>query len=481
MCSVCPGNGPCWCLLQEAPRTSNNAFEGSALIKACGKLELLSKMLRHIYGSEHRVLIFSQVGWVWGWSCGTAQRDAQTYLRLRAPRTHLLPGGLGVRLIMWNCSARCSDISTAQSTAYSSSPRWVGCEVDHVELLSEMLRHIYGSEHRVLIFSQVGWVWGWSCGTAQRDAQTYLRLRAPCTHLLPGGLGVRLIMWNCSARCSDISTAQSTVYSSSPRWVGCEVDHVELLSEMLRHIYGSEHRVLIFSQVGWVWGWSCGTAQRDAQTYLRLRAPCTHLLPGGLGVRLIMWNCSARCSDISTAQSTVYSSSPRWVGCEVDHVELLSEMLRHIYGSEHRVLIFSQVGWVWGWSCGTAQRDAQTYLRLRAPCTHLLPGGLGVRLIMWNCSARCSDISTAQSTVYSSSPRWVGCEVDHVELLSKMLRHIYGSEHRVLIFSQVGWVWGWSCGTAQQDTSHFYILLIMVLIRYVFWTLFLRVQFCSPL
>lgn len=79
MGSVCPGNGPCWCLLQEAPRTSNNAFEGSALIKACGKLELLSKMLRHIYGSEHRVLIFSQVGWVWGWSYGTAQQDTSHF------------------------------------------------------------------------------------------------------------------------------------------------------------------------------------------------------------------------------------------------------------------------------------------------------------------------------------------------------------------------------------------------------------------
>lgn len=45
----------------EAPRTANNAFEGSALIKACGKLELLSKMLKELYGTEHRVLIFSQM------------------------------------------------------------------------------------------------------------------------------------------------------------------------------------------------------------------------------------------------------------------------------------------------------------------------------------------------------------------------------------------------------------------------------------
>ncbi|KAH9488281.1 choline dehydrogenase 5 [Bulinus truncatus] len=46
---------------QEAPRTHNNAFEGTALIKACGKLELLSKMLRELFGTGHRVLIFSQM------------------------------------------------------------------------------------------------------------------------------------------------------------------------------------------------------------------------------------------------------------------------------------------------------------------------------------------------------------------------------------------------------------------------------------
>jgi len=45
----------------EAPRTANNAFEGSALIKGCGKLELLSKMLKQLKGTEHRVLIFSQM------------------------------------------------------------------------------------------------------------------------------------------------------------------------------------------------------------------------------------------------------------------------------------------------------------------------------------------------------------------------------------------------------------------------------------
>ncbi|CAG5136053.1 unnamed protein product [Candidula unifasciata] len=46
---------------QEAPRAINNAFEGSALIKSCGKLELLAKMLRELFTTGHRVLIFSQM------------------------------------------------------------------------------------------------------------------------------------------------------------------------------------------------------------------------------------------------------------------------------------------------------------------------------------------------------------------------------------------------------------------------------------
>nr|KAG5696298.1 hypothetical protein BaRGS_027908 [Batillaria attramentaria] len=46
---------------QEAPRTTNNAFEGSALIKACGKLELMAKMLKQLKVTGHRVLIFSQM------------------------------------------------------------------------------------------------------------------------------------------------------------------------------------------------------------------------------------------------------------------------------------------------------------------------------------------------------------------------------------------------------------------------------------
>ncbi len=45
----------------EAPKMPNNMFEGSALIKACGKLDLLSKMLTVLKRDNHRVLIFSQV------------------------------------------------------------------------------------------------------------------------------------------------------------------------------------------------------------------------------------------------------------------------------------------------------------------------------------------------------------------------------------------------------------------------------------
>jgi len=45
----------------EAPRTANLAYEGTALIKACGKLDLLSKMLKKLKDQGHRVLIFSQM------------------------------------------------------------------------------------------------------------------------------------------------------------------------------------------------------------------------------------------------------------------------------------------------------------------------------------------------------------------------------------------------------------------------------------
>ncbi|XP_064459559.1 chromodomain-helicase-DNA-binding protein Mi-2 homolog isoform X3 [Ornithodoros turicata] len=46
---------------QEAPRFANGAYEGSGLVKACGKLILLQKMLRMLKETGHRVLIFSQM------------------------------------------------------------------------------------------------------------------------------------------------------------------------------------------------------------------------------------------------------------------------------------------------------------------------------------------------------------------------------------------------------------------------------------
>ncbi|KAG9509945.1 Chromodomain-helicase-DNA-binding protein 3, partial [Fragariocoptes setiger] len=45
----------------EAPKLPNGAYEGNALVKACGKLILLQKMLRKLYNDKHRVLIFSQM------------------------------------------------------------------------------------------------------------------------------------------------------------------------------------------------------------------------------------------------------------------------------------------------------------------------------------------------------------------------------------------------------------------------------------
>lgn len=45
----------------EAQKMPNGSYEGNTLIKACGKLELLAKMLRHLKKGGHRVLIFSQM------------------------------------------------------------------------------------------------------------------------------------------------------------------------------------------------------------------------------------------------------------------------------------------------------------------------------------------------------------------------------------------------------------------------------------
>ncbi|XP_071841131.1 chromodomain-helicase-DNA-binding protein 5-like isoform X4 [Apostichopus japonicus] len=45
----------------EAPRAPNGAYEVNALIKACGKMILLTKMLRKLKKGGHRVLIFSQM------------------------------------------------------------------------------------------------------------------------------------------------------------------------------------------------------------------------------------------------------------------------------------------------------------------------------------------------------------------------------------------------------------------------------------
>ena len=39
----------------------NGAYEGSAMVKSCGKMELLVKMLPKLKEQGHRVLIFSQM------------------------------------------------------------------------------------------------------------------------------------------------------------------------------------------------------------------------------------------------------------------------------------------------------------------------------------------------------------------------------------------------------------------------------------
>ena len=47
----------------EAPKLTNGAYEGTALVKSCGKLQLLHRMLQKLKEQGHRVLIFSQVSY----------------------------------------------------------------------------------------------------------------------------------------------------------------------------------------------------------------------------------------------------------------------------------------------------------------------------------------------------------------------------------------------------------------------------------
>lgn len=47
--------------LKEAPISASGMYEGLAMTKASGKLEMLAKMLRILKRDGHRVLIFSQV------------------------------------------------------------------------------------------------------------------------------------------------------------------------------------------------------------------------------------------------------------------------------------------------------------------------------------------------------------------------------------------------------------------------------------
>lgn len=61
MCCVKLPHDSCLFVLQEAQKSPNGAYEGSALTKASGKLTLLQKMLRKLKEQGHRVLVFSQV------------------------------------------------------------------------------------------------------------------------------------------------------------------------------------------------------------------------------------------------------------------------------------------------------------------------------------------------------------------------------------------------------------------------------------
>lgn len=53
-------------MLQEAAKLPNGMFEGEAMKRSCGKLNLLAKMMKILKDDGHRVLVFSQVSGVEG-------------------------------------------------------------------------------------------------------------------------------------------------------------------------------------------------------------------------------------------------------------------------------------------------------------------------------------------------------------------------------------------------------------------------------
>lgn len=56
----------------------NGMYDGSALIRASGKLLLLQKMLKNLKEGGHRVLIFSQVLWGLGALGATSRQPSVT-------------------------------------------------------------------------------------------------------------------------------------------------------------------------------------------------------------------------------------------------------------------------------------------------------------------------------------------------------------------------------------------------------------------
>ena len=71
---------------QDAPKLPNGMYEGTALTKAAGKLELLSNMMKKLKAKGHRLLIFSQV---LTWSCFL--KDISQWRAVDAVKTILIP------------------------------------------------------------------------------------------------------------------------------------------------------------------------------------------------------------------------------------------------------------------------------------------------------------------------------------------------------------------------------------------------------
>ena len=206
------------CVWQEAPKLPNGMFEGPALVKSCGKLVLLTKMLGILRRDNHRVLIFSQVSGLEGGGGRGRGRGGEGQTLVKAcGKLVLLTKMLGILrrdnhrvLIFSQVSGREGGGGRRGGRGRGGKGQTLVKACGKLVLLTKMLGILRRDNHRVLIFSQVSGREGGEGGRGGGEGERR------------GGEGQTLVK-----ACGKLV----------------------LLTKMLGILRRDNHRVLIFSQV----------------------------------------------------------------------------------------------------------------------------------------------------------------------------------------------------------------------------------------